>query len=191
MHHTTGTFLYLLGIPGCGKLTIAKEIQTQWNCILVDNHRIINVILPLVDPDGRTPIAKPVWSNVSRVRAAVLDTIRDHAKPGRNFIFTNAFRDGVPEHEEAFDDVCKLAKHRGANVLSVRLGIEPEEAARRVVGPDRVEAYKEIDEDAARQNARSMVVLRPKGVPVLELDVTHLTAETAASEILAYVRAEA
>ena len=52
-----GTIIYLFGFAGCGKLTIAKAIQLKLDCILVDNHRINNVIFSLIDPDG---IAKAI-----------------------------------------------------------------------------------------------------------------------------------
>ena len=42
------TIIYLIGFAGCGKLTIAKAIQARYDCILVDNHFINNVILSLM-----------------------------------------------------------------------------------------------------------------------------------------------
>ncbi|WP_374565930.1 hypothetical protein [Ideonella sp.] len=189
MHPPNGTFIYLLGIAGCGKLTIAKAIHRRHGCIIVDNHHINNVIFSLIDPDGITPLVPEVWEKVSRVRAAVLETVRDLGKPGRTFIFTNELLEGIPKHNEVFEDVRRASAERGARLCAVRLQIDPEEAARRATCPGRAEAFKEIDPDNARRKAREATVLRPQGVETLNLDVTRLTPDEAAERILAHVLA--
>src|SRR5688500_10955918 len=97
-----GAFIYLIGFAGSGKLTIAKAIQERYDCILVDNHLVNNVIFSLIDPDGKSNLPKTVWLNVGRVRDAVLDTIRDLAKPGRSFIFTNELLEGEERDTQVF-----------------------------------------------------------------------------------------
>lgn len=184
-----GTFIYLLGIAGSGKLTIAKAIQRQHSSLIVDNHHINNVIFALIDADGVTPLAPAVWDKVARVRLAVLETVRDLAKPGRTFIFTNELLEGIPRHAEVFEDVRRTAAERDARLCTVRLQIDPEEAARRVTSPGRAEAFKEIDPNEARRKATEATVLRPPGLATLDLDVTHLTPDQAAERILAHVRA--
>jgi hypothetical protein len=42
-----GIIIYLIGFAVCGKLTIVKAIQSGYDCILVDKHRINNVIFSL------------------------------------------------------------------------------------------------------------------------------------------------
>jgi ribose 1,5-bisphosphokinase PhnN len=189
MYPPNGTFIYLLGIAGCGKLTIAKAIQRRHSCIIVDNHHINNVIFALVDPDGITPLVPAVWEKVSRVRLAVLETVRDLGKPGRTFIFTNELLEGVPRHNEVFEDLRRTSAERGARLCTIRLQIDPEEAARRATCPGRAEAFKEIDPNEARRKAREAIVLRPQGLVTLNLDVTHLTPDQAAERILAHVHA--
>jgi hypothetical protein len=189
MYPPNGKFIYLLGIAGCGKLTIAKAIQRRRDSIIVDNHHINNVIFALIDPDGVTPLAPEVWNQVSRVRTAVLDTIRDLGKPGRTFIFTNELLDGVQRHLEVFQQVQQTALERGAALSVVRLLISPDEAARRATGPGRAEAYKDVNPVEAKRKASEAVVLRPPGLQSLDLDVTSLTADQAAEQILAYANA--
>jgi thymidylate kinase len=188
MRPPNGTFIYLLGIAGCGKLTIAKAIQKRHSCIIVDNHHINNVIFSLIDPDGVTPLVPAVWEQVSRVRSAVLETVRDLGKPGRMFVFTNELLEGVARHREVFEDVRRTADERGARLCVVRLQIEPEEAARRASSPGRAEAFKEIDSNEARRKAREAIVLRPQDDEFLDLEVTHLTPDQAAQRILAHVQ---
>jgi hypothetical protein len=157
-----GAFIYLIGFAGCGKLTIAQAIQARCDYILVDNHLVNNVIFALIDPDEKTPLPDRVWENVRRVRAAVLDTIRDMAKPGRTFVFANELLEGAEHDRQLFLEIAELARHRGALFLPVRLTISPIELARRVVAPGRAERLKAIDPQAALTKAREREVLRPR-----------------------------
>jgi len=183
-----GAFIYLIGFAGCGKLTIAQAIQAQCDCILVDNHLINNVIFSLIDPDGKTELPDKVWEHVRRVRLAVLDTIRDLAKAGRTFIFTNELLEGEDRHRRLFLEIAALARHRRALFLPVRLTIAPGELAQRVVSPGRAERFKEIDPQAAQTKARECEVFRPSGFEFLEIDVTTMTAEEAAERVLVSLR---
>lgn len=112
--------------------------------------------------------------------------MRDLGKPGRTFVFTNELLEGVARHGEVFEDVRRAAAERGARLCTVRLQIDPEEAARRATSPGRAEAFKEIDPNEARRKAREATVLRPQGLATLDLDVTHPTPDQAAERILAH-----
>lgn len=182
-----GVIIYLFGFAGCGKLTIAKAIQARFDCILVDNHRINNVIFSLVDPDGRTRLPARVWKNVGLVRSAVFDTIRHLSKPGRNFIFTNELLEGDEGSERVFLETAELARDRNAFFLPVRLLISAEELSRRVASPGRAAMFKETDAEAVWSKVQEQEVLRPREFPYFELDVTALTPEQAADQILVEV----
>ena len=41
--------IYLIGFPGVGKLTIAKEICKRENYVLQDNHKTVNLLFPFLD----------------------------------------------------------------------------------------------------------------------------------------------
>src|ERR1044071_3086543 len=73
------------------------------------NH-INNVIFSLIDPDGKTKLPDKVWENVSQVRSAVLNTIRDVAKPGRSFLFTNELLDGEERRRNVFMEIAAIAR---------------------------------------------------------------------------------
>jgi hypothetical protein len=183
-----GAFIYLIGFAGCGKLTIARAIHAKCDCILVDNHLINNVIFSLIDPDGKTKLPDEVWELVGRVRSAALDTIRDLAKPGRDFIFTNELLEGAESARQLFLDIAELARHRDALFLPVRLTIAPGELARRIISPGRAERFKAIDPQAALAKASEREVFIPCGFDYLEVDVTTLTADEAAERILVDLR---
>jgi predicted kinase len=179
-------FIYLLGIAGAGKLTIARAISNRLDCIVVDSHSINNVVFRLIDPDGYTPLPAQVWELTAKVRSAVLETIRDLSKPGRSFVFTNALLQGVERHAKAFEEVRSTAVAVNAKLVVVRLTVSPEEAARRAVGIGRAEALKDINPEEARRAAKEAVVLQPKGCAFMDLDVTNLSPEQAADRILTY-----
>jgi chloramphenicol 3-O-phosphotransferase len=171
-----GAIICLFGYSGCGKLTIARAIQAQMDCIVAHNHLINNVIFSLIDADGKSRLPDAVWRNVKRVRSAAFDTIRDLAKPGRTFVLT------------WFQEVVQLARDRNAFFLPVRLTLSPEELARRVVSPGRAEQFKEVDPVAAMKKANQSQVLRPQGHDVLEMDITTMTAEDVAGRIVERLR---
>jgi broad-specificity NMP kinase len=176
--------MYLIGFAGCGKLTIARAIQMRYPCILVDNHFINNVIFSLIDPDGKTRLPDDVWVQVSRVQAAVFDTIRTLSKPGRSFIFTNELLEGEADDHAHFLEIAALARYRNMRLLPVRLTINPAELARRVVSAGRAEQLKETDAQAALIKAQQREVFRPPDANLLEIDVTTTTAEDVAEQIL-------
>jgi len=176
------TFIYLFAFAGTGKLTIAREIQKKIPAILVDNHLINNVIFSLIDTDGVTPLKPRVWELVDQVRGASLDAIKELAKPGRNFIFTNELLADT-EDWKLFEDIKLLAEHRKANFAPVRLLISSEELCRRIVSDDRKVRLKSISTEEARLKSLKEEVFKPD-CNYYELDVSELTAEEAATRII-------
>src|SRR5262245_39576926 len=182
--------LYLIGFAGTGKLTIANAILERAPFLLVDNHFINTVVLRLIDTDGHSLLPPRVWEHVRKVRSIVFDTMRDLAKPDRNFVLTNELVEGAAKDEQVFQEVRALATARRATFLPVRLLIAPEELARRVVSPQRQPLLKSLDPDAALRMAREHQVYIPKDVNYFELEVTRLSPADAAEQILAAVRSQ-
>ena len=177
------TIIYLIGFAGCGKLTIAQEIQKLIPAILVDNHLINNVVFSLIDPDGVTPLPKSVWENTRRVREIVLDTIRELSPPQRNFIFTNELIEGKATNQEVFNKISSLAADRGALFFPVRLLISPEELCRRIVSPERKAKFKTISPALVHQKMLQQEILYPSH-PYFELEVSDLSASRSAQVIV-------
>ena len=182
-------FVHLLGFAGSGKLSIARELAPRLNAILVDNHFVNNVVLGLIDPDGVSPLAPGVWTNIRKVRAVVLDTIEHYAKPGRSFVFTNEILEGEPLAEQACAEIARVAEARGATYLPVRLLVSAEELARRVASPERARKLKEIDVEAALRKAQTQRVYTPPNHKCMDITVTNLSAILAAEEIALHTRA--
>jgi len=185
---TKNMIVYLIGFPGSGKLTVARELARLLPSIVVDNHFVNNVIFSLIDPDGRSKLPQSVWVNVRKVREAVFDTIQHLSKPDRNFILTNALIDGLEADRRCFEEVQALARARGAKFHVFRLLVSTDELCRRIASSGRAELFKEIDVDAAKERAETEDVFVPKECPYTDLDTTSMSASECASEIMSKIR---
>ncbi|MBX5068618.1 chloramphenicol phosphotransferase [Rhizobium lentis] len=178
------SFVLLIGFPGVGKLTIAKELSPLLAAKVIDNHWFNNPILRLLDDDGTTPLPSGIWKYTGRVRQAVLDAIVDHAPPTANFIFTHAGLGGDERSIRTFQQIADAARQCEALLVPVRLLCDEEELARRVTMPARRERLKSIDAQASRERSRRAQVLDPQHRFTLNLDVTSKTAEASAAAMI-------
>ncbi|MBB3461173.1 AAA family ATPase [Rhizobium sp. BK377] len=183
-----GIFLLLIGFPGSGKLTIAKQLSPLLSAKIIDNHWVNNPVLGVLDHDLTTPLPKEIWEQTGRVRQAVLDTIVAFSTPSVNFIFTHA---GIQDDERShrtFQQIADAAEQRRSLLVPVRLLCEVEELARRVAIAERRKRLKSVDAEASRERSRTLQVLNPEHVNKLNLDVTSLSAEESADAVHRHVQ---
>lgn len=166
-----GVRIVLIGFPGVGKLTIAKELNAMVSAKIVDNHWINNPILRLLDEDGTASLPKGIWEFTGRVRQTVLDAITAYA-PSANFIFTHAGLEGDERSLRTFQQIAGAAEACDAVLVPVRLLCDEEELARRVSNPERRERLKSTDVAASRDRSRRAGVFDPLHPNTLVLDVT-------------------
>jgi len=172
----------LIGFPGVGKLTIARELGQLLPARVVDNHWINNPVLRLLDDDGYGKLPDAVWEQTAKVRQAILDTIATLCDPKANFVFTNAGVHGDPRSAASYRQVRDAADRRQAKFLPVRLICDEDELLRRISSPERREQLKSIDAEAAQLRFRTAAVLDPEHPDGITLDVTNSTpAESARS----------
>ena len=181
----------LLGFPGTGKFTIAKELRAQYRNLdrdvrVIDNHYTANVVfgvLPLVD--GYRSIPPETWGHVDRVRTAVWDAIIELSSPQTSFVFTT----DISNAEGASHAVQyrRIAEVRGATFVPVRLLCGVDELARRIVSPERRERSKWLDADGVRRKHATHTVLDLGDPDGLTLDVTAMPPARAAERIRAHV----
>ena len=181
----------LLGFPGTGKFTIAKalveEIASRGGVArLVDSHYVNNPIFGVINQDGMTPLPNAVWPLIRDVRAAILTAIEEIAPPDWTFVFTNFVTAArmAPDIQEYFDRLDGIAKARGSRLRVTRLTCEAEENCRRVVGEDRVRRMKSTNADWIARLHREEALCDPPDFDSVTLDVTGITPEQAAREIL-------
>lgn len=179
------TIFYLLGFPGVGKYTIAKELSRLTGARVVDNHYILNPIFGLIEQDGLAPLPPKVWDYCYQVHHAVYGTIRELSPRQWSFVFTNGLVHGDPESESLYRNVLETARVRGSRLVPVRLTCDPAEHLRRITEPQRRERMKTIDaveiEDFSRRE-----LYRPDHPDTLTLDITALSPAEAAQAIVAH-----
>lgn len=167
--------VHINGWPGVGKLTIARLLAGRLNARLLDNHTLINPAEALF---ARTdPAYYPFRADIRALafaRAARLPR-------GVDLVLTDAIAQEEPRHHTMFADCVKLADQLGAKLISVVLDCTPEENARRLLDASRRELRKLDSPDILADIRRASNLLRPEGVPRIDLDVTRLTAEEAAA----------
>jgi hypothetical protein len=180
--------VYLVGFPGTGKLTVARELALLLQARVVDNHWINNPILGLIDSDRVTPFPEDVWDQIAKVRQAVLDTIAALSAPESNFIITHAGYDDDPEDWKIYNAIARAAERRGALFVPIRLLCAEEELLRRVVSSERASNLKSMDPQAASRDAKGRDVLAVSHANAKTLDVTALSPQEAARRILTHIR---
>lgn len=189
----TSTVFLLVGLPGTGKYTIAREMRARLEARglpgrLVDNHYVNNPIFGLLELDGITPLPPPVWDRVAEVRDAIVSTIETLSPPGWWVIFTNHLVDH-PGDVAWVERLALLAERRGSRLVVVRLLCSLEELRRRRVRPGRRERMKQTDvSDLDARHPRERP-LDPGLVGGLTLDVTELAPGDAADRILTHAEA--
>jgi len=181
------TIFYLIGFPGTGKYTIAKEIcQLKPDIRLVDAHLINNPIFSLIPLDGKTNITKRTWANRVKIWKAVFDTMIYISPREFSFVLTNYLSQNDPEDVAWFEQVKAMAEAREALFVPVRLIIDPVEHKSRIVSSERKDRYKETNPDAPARYAAEDRLIEITHPNLLELDVTSLNPEEAAKKIITH-----
>lgn len=170
--------IYLIGLSGTGKYTIAQHIAHHGYKI-VDNHLINNPIFSMINLDGVTPIPRKVWETIGKIRSVVFDFIAsDHTT---NFVLTNE----LLEYEHAlYNRVMELANKRDSLFIPVKFAISNAEHIRRITSPGRAERFKLTSAEEVDKQKTLITISHPN---LCELDVTSLTAQEAAQKILVHV----
>ncbi len=178
MNHTVT--LYLIGFAGTGKYTIAKEIAKHGYKI-IDNHLINDPIFSLLNLDGVTPIPRNAWNAIAEIRNAVLHFISQYTPS--NYVFTNVLLED--DGDRAFyDSMLNKAESRGSIFIPVKLHLSIDEHEKRVRSPERKEKFKITSRSAVEIEVGLIHIDHPY---LFELEVTHLSAEQAATEILNFI----
>lgn len=174
------TLVYLIGHPGTGKYTIAKEMAKA-GYILCDNQLINNPIFKLVGYEGFGDVPEFAWQCIGKIREAIFEFIAHESE--KSYVLTNVLYEN-PGDRRLFQQVQALAELRGSLFVPVKLLIKEEENLKRIQNTERRLHYKSRDPKDVLQKHILLNVQHPNA---LQLDVTHLTAQEAAQRIHAHI----
>lgn len=174
--------IYISGKPGVGKYTIAKTLAKKYGFIVCDNQLINNPVFELLQYDGYAPIPDFAWDAIGRIRAEIFDFL---AKvPQNSYVLTNNLYEDEGDRN-LYEHVKQLAEVRGSLFVPVRLLISEEEHLKRIVRPERRERLKSIDPQDVYNTIPLLAITHPH---FFEIDVTAISPEEAADEILSHVK---
>ena len=181
------TIVYLIGMPGVGKYTIAKELTAQAGFRLIDNHLINNPIFNVVKLDPMQPVPDRVWHYVGKILQSVLDAVTEMSPAEMSFILTNHLAANDPADKALFEKMAGFATARKSTFIPVRLIIsDREQHKKRLMTPSRGDRHKLTDPDALPR-FEDVGLLETDHQNTLTLDVTALSPEDAARDILAHI----
>lgn len=183
--------IYLIGFPGTGKYTIAKEISNLEKFIVVDNHLINNPVFSLIPLDGKTKLPSRIWDNTEKIWDAVLDTMVHISPAEYNFVLTNALFNDNEEDVIVYKKIEQMATARKSKFIPVRLTCSASELQKRIISKDRGARMKEVSAEAALHYHEKEEVLKFDHPNRIDLDVSNLTATEAALKILSATQTKA
>ncbi|MDR3437934.1 AAA family ATPase [Telmatospirillum sp.] len=167
--------IHLNGLPGVGKLTIARLIVARLGGHLLDNHTIYNVAFSLTE--FRTPEFYSVVRSVRDVAFAQVAKIPADV----SVVMTNALGAG-PWGQENLDAIIDLARRRNCAFFAVTLTCSAGALAHRMTTPERSYLRKLTDPTALRFAAGDL--LEPGSERLLRLDKTSLSPDESADRII-------
>lgn len=164
---------------------LAEQIEGSGDTVrVVDNHWINNPIFGLVDQDGVTPLPLEIWNRVGEVAEAVIRTVETLTPQSWHVIFT-AYLDGVTD--TGFPSRLEsVAAARDSVFVPVRLLVDPEENARRIISPERRQRMKSVDPEEPFRLASAGEPHDDGHGNTLTIDITDKAPGEAARRILVH-----
>ncbi len=173
--------IYLTGKPGVGKYTIAKALASDCGFIICDNQLINNPIFELLQYDGYAKIPDFAWDSIARIRNEIFEFLTKI--PQGSYVLTNNLYEDNGDRN-LYEQVKKMANLRGSIFIPVRLLINEQEHLKRVVQLERRARWKSIDPQDVYDKRPLLSIYHPY---LLELNVSKLSAEKAAKEIVKHI----
>lgn len=169
--------VHINSYSGVGKLTIGRALAERLGGKLLDNHSIYNIAFAL------TEFRSPEFYDTVRA-ARDLAYRRVLALPATTpVILTNWYTKGSEWGEENWDAAIALARGRPSMLAVVILRCAPDENERRIQSSGRDAMRKPRDTALVGANRKDQPLIDRGGDRLLDLDVTGLPAEAAATAI--------
>ena len=185
------TIILLMGIAGTGKATIgAAMTQKNQNFRFVPHHSWIDPILNLFGDDESKVfwgLDEKGWAALNQARDVVFNTITEACPQESSFIITYELLANNHYHQEFFDALMQVVQKRKALFVPVRLICDLDEQLKRVTNEQRMAHYKTRDPALIKKRHAESEVFFSHLPTEHTLDVTQLTSEQAAANIIHWV----
>lgn len=169
--------IHICGMPGVGKLAIARQLKTLLHARLIDNHLLVDLAESICDRD------EDYIPFLNEITAVSFSKLAYRSKDAC-IIFTNALASELPEDFDRLEKVRLLAEKMEKAFVPVLIICEQEENKKRLVTKGRSQKGKLRDVDALSDIlSRYTPAHFPKHPNALTLDNTHLNAPAAAKII--------
>ncbi len=181
------TLIYLIGFPGSGKFTTAKELCKIIGAVIVSNNLFNNIIFDIVKLQN-AEVPDDLWEKIFAVRKNVLAILEKHYVKSKHYIFTNELIEGDPYDQRLYNSVVNLSKKMDMEIFSVVLHCNNEKLVRRVQSEERYQENKITDPDFAIKKIEGKRLFIPEGS--LEIDNSNLSAKEVAKKIVEEMKKE-
>ncbi|NSM56453.1 ATP-binding protein [Wolbachia endosymbiont of Atemnus politus] len=175
------TLIYLIGFPGSGKLTTAKELCKIVDAVIVSNNLFNNIILGVVKLTNNKVI-NDLWEKIFAVRENMLAILGKYHIKSKHYIFTNELIDGDSYDQRVYSSMVNLGKEMSVEILPVVLHCNNEELVKHVQSKERYQENKIINSDFAMKRIEGKRLFVPEGS--LEIDNSSLSAKEVAERIV-------
>lgn len=168
--------IFLHGLPGVGKLTVARELAKLTGFKLFHNHLVVDLVVSLYE-FGSPPfveLREKIW----------LDVFSQTATTGLNgLIFTFAYDRTV--RDSFVENTRRIVESNGGEVIFVELKCSPEEMEIRITDPARQKFSKLNSVEHFRELQAAGAFVDP-GIPQerLVVETTELSGSEAAQRIV-------
>ena len=182
--------IYIIGIPGVGKYTIAREVSRLTGAKLVDNQLINTPVFSILGYTGKDsfPFPAGAWAEIEKIREAVIAVIRNFCSHDDSFVFTNVLDANTEGDEALFRRIEQLALDRGADFFPVWLTCSPEVLRERKDSPDRRARFKDTDITNITRYVEDFEVLRLPHQNALDVDTSQEGHEHLALRIIDHIK---
>lgn len=163
--------IFLFGMPGVGKLTVARELSNLTGFKLFHNHLTVDLVTSLFEfgSESFINLREKIW----------LETFSEAIKANFDgLIFTFAPESTVPD--DFPDKVKKLLEENNGKVIFIELKCELEELEKRMSDSSRQKFGKLNSLEIFRELNEKGVFNQPEITPDISIETTNLSpAETA------------
>lgn len=173
--------IHINGMPGVGKLTVAKLLAAQLNARLIDNHLVIDLVLSLCERGSEDYVVL-----IQKFTGVILNEIAE--KSDQLYIFTNALAAESAKDMERLDQIRLFASKNKIPFVQVLLSCDLAENRRRVASENRKLKGKLMNEDELEALHKNYSIYHPPTELNLKIDTTSLSANDVSEQIRNYIR---